>query len=523
MRFVAVDEAHCVGQWGHDFRPEYRQLGALRGTLLRESAFTLHGDRNRAGQPRDRGAARHSGAGGARRILRSPQLIYRVFGACKPETAAARHLSRHRGHAGIIYCTSRREVEALAAWLCETGMRALPVPCRPGRRRAQPAPGRIPRRARRRRSSRRSRSAWGSTARTSASSSMRARRSRSNTISRNPDGPGAMASKPNASGSIRPPIHEVAVDARTNGELTDARARSSCATWSATPPAVGCRHRHLFGIFRGGRSRAGLRRLRLLPRRARTSRLTRRSSRRKVLSCVARVGQRFGPRHVANVLCGSETEQVLAREAQRLDDVRAAPRRTGAGGSRLHRAARSPVGLLRQTDEAFPVMALTEHGVALMKDPAAAPDLVLTRNAVRSAAKRPGASHDRVGIVGGRRSRALERLRARAARGRPRPRRSSLRDLPRHDAARDGPAEAGDDLARYSGTAASARAKPRISVRRWSKRSSVSVPSLQAPGSSKTRSRCAGFQFKFPSFPVASAGAHDRVLRFVSWTKQVHR
>ena len=54
-------------------------------------------------------------------------------------------LARHRGQAGIIYCTSRKEVDALAAWLRETGVRARAVPRRPGRRRAAPQPGRVPR------------------------------------------------------------------------------------------------------------------------------------------------------------------------------------------------------------------------------------------------------------------------------------------------------------------------------------------------------------------------------------------
>ena len=63
---------------------------------------------------------------------------------------------------------------------------------------------------------------------------------------------------------------------------------------------------------------------------------------RKILSCVARVGQRFGAAHVANVLRGSETEQVIGAAAQRAEHVRPAARRVGRRGARLHRAADRP-------------------------------------------------------------------------------------------------------------------------------------------------------------------------------------
>src|SRR5689334_7224800 len=95
VSFVAVDEAHCISQWGHDFRPEYRQL-ALQDPIELVGSF-------------DR-----------------PNLLYRVLPRAVLKKQLLDVLDRHRGEAGIIYCTSRREVDALADWLGTTGIRALP-------------------------------------------------------------------------------------------------------------------------------------------------------------------------------------------------------------------------------------------------------------------------------------------------------------------------------------------------------------------------------------------------------------
>ena len=126
VSFVAIDEAHCISQWGHDFRPEYRQLGKLR-TLL--PGISLHAYTATATARVRRDIAAQLGLSDPVELVGSfdrPNLVYRVLARANLKRQLTDVLARHRGQAGIIYCTSRREVDALAAWLRETGIRALP-------------------------------------------------------------------------------------------------------------------------------------------------------------------------------------------------------------------------------------------------------------------------------------------------------------------------------------------------------------------------------------------------------------
>jgi ATP-dependent DNA helicase RecQ len=122
----AIDEAHCISHWGHDFRPEYRQLAMLRERFPTASfhAFTA------TATPRVRKDI------AAQLHLRDPEvlvgtfdrpnLIYRVVPRTDRIGQTLEILGRHRGEASIVYCLSRRETEDLAARLAAEGILARP-------------------------------------------------------------------------------------------------------------------------------------------------------------------------------------------------------------------------------------------------------------------------------------------------------------------------------------------------------------------------------------------------------------
>jgi ATP-dependent DNA helicase RecQ len=124
VRRFAIDEAHCISQWGHDFRPEYRQLAVLRRQF---PSASLHACTATA-TPRVREDIV------AQLQLRDPavlvgcfdrpNLIYRVLPKTDVREQTAAAIARHPGEAIIVYCLSRKDTESLAAWLKTRGVRA---------------------------------------------------------------------------------------------------------------------------------------------------------------------------------------------------------------------------------------------------------------------------------------------------------------------------------------------------------------------------------------------------------------
>lgn len=126
LALFAIDEAHCISQWGHDFRPEYTQLGRLRSLFpgVPMVAMTATADpETRADIIRQLGIeqARVYVAGFDR-----PNITYTVIPKDKPFAQLGRFLSERKSEAGIIYALSRKRVEQVAERLSRAGFSAAP-------------------------------------------------------------------------------------------------------------------------------------------------------------------------------------------------------------------------------------------------------------------------------------------------------------------------------------------------------------------------------------------------------------
>src|SRR5262249_22547771 len=120
----AIDEAHCISQWGHDFRPEYRQLAELKQRFRGASvhAYTATAtERVRSDIADQLGLAAPTVLVGT---FDRPNLVYRVVPRVDVRAQVLEVLRRHAGEAAIVYCLSRRDTEEMAARLAADGVRA---------------------------------------------------------------------------------------------------------------------------------------------------------------------------------------------------------------------------------------------------------------------------------------------------------------------------------------------------------------------------------------------------------------
>ncbi len=126
VALLAVDEAHCISQWGHDFRPEYAALGTVQAALggVQTVAFTATADAATRADILDK-------------LFSRPPAVF-VHGFDRPNLRLAMaakiggrkqiadFIKSHQGESGIVYCSSRRKTEELAEFLCQSGVKALP-------------------------------------------------------------------------------------------------------------------------------------------------------------------------------------------------------------------------------------------------------------------------------------------------------------------------------------------------------------------------------------------------------------
>src|SRR5689334_10713558 len=125
LALFAIDEAHCVSQWGHDFRPEYLGLSVLHQRFpdVPRIAVTATADPLTRAEIIERLALQE-----ARLFVSSfdrPNIRYAIVDKEDPQPQLLRFIrEEHAGDAGIVYCLTRRRVDAVAAWLAAQGLRA---------------------------------------------------------------------------------------------------------------------------------------------------------------------------------------------------------------------------------------------------------------------------------------------------------------------------------------------------------------------------------------------------------------
>ena len=126
VSLFAIDEAHCVSQWGHDFRPDYRNLARLSTHFPKVPRIALTAT---ADGPTRRDIAENLSLTAAETFISSfdrPNITYRVNTQSNPKRQMLDFIEReHSGDAGIVYCLSRKKTEETAAWLRDHGRDAV--------------------------------------------------------------------------------------------------------------------------------------------------------------------------------------------------------------------------------------------------------------------------------------------------------------------------------------------------------------------------------------------------------------
>ncbi len=126
ISFIAIDEAHCISEWGHDFRPEYRRIRELINEIGRVPIIALTATATPKVQQDILKNLNIPEAAVFKASFNRPNLYYEVRSKIEAPKQIIKYIRKNQGKSGIIYCLSRKQTEALANTLNVNGIRALP-------------------------------------------------------------------------------------------------------------------------------------------------------------------------------------------------------------------------------------------------------------------------------------------------------------------------------------------------------------------------------------------------------------
>ncbi len=126
ISFVAIDEAHCISEWGHDFRPEYRNLKNIIEKIADVPVIALTATATPKVQDDIQKTLGMSNALVFKESFNRPNLFYEIRPKVNIDREIVKFINQHKGKSGIVYCLSRRKVEEFAQLLQVNGINALP-------------------------------------------------------------------------------------------------------------------------------------------------------------------------------------------------------------------------------------------------------------------------------------------------------------------------------------------------------------------------------------------------------------
>jgi len=126
ISFVAIDEAHCISEWGHDFRPEYRNLKVIINKIADVPIIALTATATPKVQDDIQKTLGMTNALVFKESFNRPNLFYEILPKVNVDKEIVKFINQNKGKSGIVYCLSRRKVEEFAQLLQVNGINALP-------------------------------------------------------------------------------------------------------------------------------------------------------------------------------------------------------------------------------------------------------------------------------------------------------------------------------------------------------------------------------------------------------------